>query len=225
MADLGSTRWPHIDGGLVVVPVGSVEQHGPHLPLTTDTTIAEAVAAGMSDAWIAPTLAYGASGEHEGFPGTVSLGGTALSTVIVEYGRSICRWADRVILVNGHGGNGSALADAVTLLRYEGRDVAWFPCWVPGGDAHAGRTETSLMLHIAPEQVIIEAAVVGNTDPIATLMECLASSGVRTVSPSGVLGDPTGATHAEGADLLVGLRQRLVSAVERWTPDDRGMLR
>lgn len=209
----------------MVVPVGSVEQHGPHLPLTTDTTIAVAVATGMSDAWIAPALSYGASGEHEGFPGTVSLGRTALSTVIVEYGRSICRWADRVIFVNGHGGNGFALADAATLLRYEGRDVAWFPCWVPGGDAHAGRTETSLMLHIAPEQVVIEAAVVGNTDPITALMERLTASGVASVSGSGVLGDPSGATPAEGADLLAGLRQRLVLAAQRWTPDDRGMLR
>ncbi|MBY6687817.1 mycofactocin biosynthesis peptidyl-dipeptidase MftE [Rhodococcus sp. BP-149] len=225
MADLGSARWPHIDGGLVVVPVGSVEQHGPHLPLNTDTVIAEAVAAGLSDAWIAPALAYGASGEHEGFPGTVSLGRTALRTVIVEYGRSICRWADRVIFVNGHGGNGSALVDAVTLLRYEGRDTAWFPCSVPGADAHAGRTETSLMLHIAPDQVGIESAVVGNTEPIAALMERLTASGVVSVSQSGVLGDPSGATCAEGADLLAALRQRFVAAVEQWTPDDRGLLR
>ncbi|MBY6537830.1 mycofactocin biosynthesis peptidyl-dipeptidase MftE [Rhodococcus sp. BP-349] len=225
MAELGSARWPHVDGGLVVVPVGSVEQHGPHLPLNTDTTIAEAVADGVSDAWIAPPLAYGSSGEHEGFPGTVSLGRTALSTILVEYGRSICRWADRVVFVNGHGGNGSALAEAVALLRYEGRDVAWFPCSIPGADAHAGRTETSLMLHIAPDQVVIEAAVVGNTDPVATLMEHMTVSGVMSVSSSGVLGDPSGATPAEGADLLAGLRQRFVSAVERWTPDDLGILR
>ena len=154
--------WPEIpDGALLVVPLGSTEQHGHHLPLGTDTSVAWAVAdaaAGAIDgSLLAPALAYGASGEHEDFPGTVSLGTEALTGLLVEYGRSAGRWAGRVLLVNGHGGNHDALRAAGTVLRAEGRDVAWFPCGVPGGDAHAGRTETSLMLHVEPEGVLGDA--------------------------------------------------------------------
>ena len=84
--------------------------------------------------------------------------------------RSACRWAGRVLVVNGHGGNLDALRSAVPLLRAEGRDVAWFPCGVPRGDAHAGRTETSLMLHVEPEGVLGERAVAGETTPIGELL-------------------------------------------------------
>ena len=125
--------------------------------MATDTAVASAVAGPPSRTWPAPcwrpALAYGASGEHEGFPGTVSIGTEALTTLLVEYGRSAGRWAGRLLVVNGHGGNLDALRTAVPLLRAEGRDVAWFPCGVPGGDAHAGRTETSLMLHVEPGAV------------------------------------------------------------------------
>jgi len=150
----------------VAVPLGAFEQHGPHLPLDTDTRIAEALARRLPGTVLAPSIAYGASGEHEGFPGTISIGSDALRTILVEYGRSACRWAERVVFVNGHGGNLETLISAVTLLRYEGREVAWLPCAVPGADAHAGRTETSLLLCLSPEVVDFARAEVGNTDPI-----------------------------------------------------------
>jgi mycofactocin precursor peptide peptidase len=149
---LGERVWPEIDGRpTLLVPVGSVEQHGPHLPLDTDTRIAAAVAvrAATGALFVAPPVAYGASGEHEGFSGTVSIGHEALRLLLVELGRSAARWAGRLVFVNGHGGNGSSLVEAVRLLRYEGRDAAWFAC-AAGGDAHAGRTETSLMLALDP---------------------------------------------------------------------------
>ncbi len=167
---LDDAVWPDLVSHVstVVVPVGSLEQHGPHLPLDTDTTIADAVSRALPHVLVAPPIAYGASGEHEGFPGTVSLGAEALETVLVEYGRSACRWADRVLFVNGHGGNGPALVKAVALLRYEARDVAWVPCAVPGADAHAGRTETSLLLHLSPGRVRLSRAEPGNTEPIAS---------------------------------------------------------
>ena len=110
------------------------------------------------------------------------------------------------------------------MLRAEGRDVAWFPCGVPGGDAHAGRTETSLMLHVEPEGVLGERAMAGDATPIADLLPRLRAEGVRAVSPTGVLGDPEGATAEEGAALLADLAQRLVGAVAAWDVDATGRL-
>lgn len=120
--DLAAIPSPALEGTAltVVVPVGSFEQHGPHLPLDTDTRIARAVAQALPDVVVAPAIEYGASGEHEGFAGTISIGAEAMETVVVEYGRSAFRWTKRVLFVNGHGGNGPALAKAVALLRYEG---------------------------------------------------------------------------------------------------------
>ncbi|WP_181784956.1 mycofactocin biosynthesis peptidyl-dipeptidase MftE, partial [Pseudonocardia pini] len=156
---IGALTWRDVHNGpppTLVVPVGSVEQHGPHLPLTTDLRVAERVAALVEDAdpglVLAPALAYGAAGEHEGFAGTVSIGHEGLKLLLVELGRSACRWAARVVFVNGHGGNVATLVEACALLRYEGRDVGWVPCAVRG-DAHAGRTETSVMLALAPDAV------------------------------------------------------------------------
>jgi creatinine amidohydrolase len=225
---LAGSVWPELTGApLVVVPLGSVEQHGSHLPLTTDTAVAAAVAeaaAGLlDDALLAPALTYGASGEHEDFPGTISIGTDALTGLLVEYGRSACRWAGRVLVVNGHGGNLDALRAAGTVLRAEGRDVAWFPCAPADGDAHAGRTETSLMLHVEPEAVRPDR-VAGETAPIRELMPRLRSGGVRAVSPTGVLGDPAGASAEEGAGLLNGLVGRLLAAASGWRVDPIGRL-
>jgi creatinine amidohydrolase len=128
-----------------------------------------------------------------------------------------------VLVVNGHGGNLDALRAAGTVLRAEGRDVAWFPCAPADGDAHAGRTETSLMLHVEPEAVRPDR-VAGETAPIAELMPTLRAGGVRAVSPTGVLGDPAGASAEEGAGLLNGLVGRLVAAASGWRVDPIGRL-
>ncbi len=227
MTALDGATWPELpQGPLLAVPLGSLEQHGPHLPLATDTVVAQAVLrAARLDAVVAPALAYGASGEHEGFPGTVSLGTDALTTVLVEYGRSACRWAGRLLVVNGHGGNLDALRSAVPLLRAEGRDAAWFPCGVPGGDAHAGRTETSLLSHVEPAAVRADRSVPGVTTPIGELLPRLRADGVRAVSPTGVLGDPAGASAEEGARLLADLAARLSDAVAAWDVGADGRLR
>ncbi|WNV75493.1 mycofactocin biosynthesis peptidyl-dipeptidase MftE [Geodermatophilus sp. DSM 44513] len=230
MTTLAGATWPDLpERPLLLVPLGAVEQHGHHLPLATDTTVACAVAEAAVDvldgALLAPALAYGASGEHEDFPGTVSLGTEALTGLLVEYGRSACRWAGRLVLVNGHGGNLDALRTAGARLRGEGREVGWFPCAPPGGDAHAGRTETSVMLHVEPDAVRIDRAVAGDTTPIAELFPRLRAEGVRAVSPTGVLGDPAGASAREGAALLEGLAGRLAAAVRGWDVDPSGRLR
>ncbi|MDH6678033.1 mycofactocin system creatininase family protein [Rhodococcus sp. LBL1] len=223
---LARTPWPDVprDDLTVAVPVGSLEQHGPHLPLDTDTRIASAVARALPGVACAPAIEYGASGEHEGFAGTISLGSAALELLLVEYGRSACRWARRVVFVNGHGGNGPALVKAVELLRYEGRDVAWLPCAVPGADAHAGRTETSLLLHLSPDDVAMDRAEPGNTAPIAELMPQLRAGGMLAATANGVLGDPTEASAEEGRTLFDALVERSRKAVSGWMPRPDGRL-
>ncbi len=230
LADLGECTSGRLSAteATLVVPVGSTEQHGPHLPLDTDTRIATAVAAEAArqlDFLTAPAIAYGAAGEHQGFPGTISIGTAALRTVLVEYGRSACDWARRVVFVNGHGGNADALRTAVTLLRQEGRDAAWCtPAVRQVADAHAGHTETSVLLHLSPHLVHTGECRPGNTEPLAALMPRMRVGGLRSVSESGVLGDPTTASAAEGERLFAEMVQDCVNRLRRWRPQDEGKL-
>ncbi len=179
---LGDATWPEVDGisrrgsddqapaPILLVPVGSTEQHGPHLPLATDTIIAEELAGRAihhtDGLMIGPTISVSASGEHADFPGTLSIGSTVMSSVIVELVRS-ADWAAGVVLVNGHGGNHEAVVDAVSTVTAEGRRaLAWWPTWPhrrDGGpaDLHAGRIETSMMLAIDPGLVRLERAAPG----------------------------------------------------------------
>jgi mycofactocin precursor peptide peptidase len=190
----------------VIVPLGSLEQHGPHLPLDTDTRIAVAVAAAVAarrpGVAVAPPLAFGASGEHDAFPGTVSIGTAALTDVLVELGRDVSRHWGALLLVNGHGGNRDAVSAALRRLDGEGKRCAAFSVSPRHGDAHAGRAETSMLLHLDPAAVRSEDAEPGETQPITELIGRLRNEGVRSVSPNGVLGDPAGATAAEGRRLI-----------------------
>jgi creatinine amidohydrolase len=205
---------------LLAVPLGSTEQHGPHLPLDTDTRIATALAAGLArrrdDVVVAPALPYGASGEHAGFPGTLSVGTPALELLLVELVRSASDLCRGTVLVCGHGGNRDAVDAATRRLRAEGRAVLGWMASVPGGDAHAGRTETSLMLALRPGLVRRARAAAGDSRPLAELMPRLRAGGLVAVSPNGVLGDPAGAGAAEGERLLAALLDDLVAAVAAW---------
>jgi mycofactocin precursor peptide peptidase len=218
--DLGSLTSAEVSpGALLVVPVGSTEQHGPHLPLSTDTDVAVALAGRLAarrqGVLVAPPVPYGSSGEHEGFAGTLSIGAAATELLLVELGRSaLPASAPRMLLVSAHGGNAGPVAAAVRLLRSEGRDVrAWSPRW--RGDAHAGRTETSVQLALDAGRVRPGPAA-GNTAPLAELMPALRSGGVRAVSSNGVLGDPTGASAAEGEALLAAATTDLCTLVDQW---------
>jgi mycofactocin precursor peptide peptidase len=231
-ARLDRATWPEVEDRIaaapttLLVPLGATEQHGPHLPLETDSTIAvalaETAAARIPGTVVAPVLAYGSSGEHQDFPGTLSIGAAATELVLVELGRSACETFDRLLFVNAHGGNAAPLATAVERLRHEGRDArAWAPRF--GGDAHAGRTETSLILALAergrpnpPIAPVRSTAVRGNDAPLGELIGRLRSEGVRAVSPSGVLGDSTGATGAEGRALLDAAIEDLCATLDAW---------
>ncbi|HEX3787378.1 MAG TPA: mycofactocin biosynthesis peptidyl-dipeptidase MftE [Pseudonocardiaceae bacterium] len=223
VADLA---WPEVGrraraGAILAVPVGSTEQHGPHLPLSTDTDIAvalcERLALARRDVLIAPPLAYGSSGEHAGFPGTLSIGQDALELLLVELGRSAAETFDHLLLVSAHGGNTEPVVRAVRRLRAESRDVCLFrPRW--DGDPHAGRPETAMQLALSPERVRMSLAVPGDRRPLTEVWPLLRSGGTRAVSESGILGDPTGATADQGESLLDTLTTALLQEVDTWCP-------
>lgn len=229
--DLGTrTSGADLRGATVLVPLGALEQHGAHLPLHTDSEVARAVCDTVAErltdrqVLVAATVAYGASGEHEDFPGTVSIGTEALVHLVVELVRSARRWSGPVVLVTGHGGNAEALDRAVAQLRRESHDVAWTSCAEPGWDAHAARAETSLLLALDPGTVRMDAAAPGPVEPVSALLPRLRAGGVAAVSPGGVLGDPRGASAAEGEDLLEQLVDRVTRQVWAGLVDEAGRL-
>jgi creatinine amidohydrolase len=220
---LGDLTWTEVRDSprIVLIPVGSLEQHGPHLPLDTDTRIATAIAEHVcelrEDLVVGPSVGIGASGEHAGFEGTLSIGTDALTTVLVELARSADAFAG-VVFVNGHGGNRDALLAARAILRLEARTViAWSPS-IPGGDAHAGRSETSILLAIDPECVRTDLMEAGATAPLDELLDDLQSGGVKSVSENGVLGDPTTATAEHGNELFLGLIADLALTIDKVFP-------
>lgn len=226
---LTELTWTEVpERSLLVVPLGSCEQHGPHLPFDTDLRIAEALvrelAGRRDDVVISPSITIGASGEHQSFPGTLSIGTLALETVVVELSRSALpppgsphpRPFEAVVFVNGHGGNIEGVERAVALLSDEGRDVlVWHPR-VPGGDSHAGRTETSMLLHLDPACVRTDRLEPGSTARWREIGPTVMAEGLAAVTPNGVLGDPTGATADEGAAVVRSLVDDLVETVAAW---------
>lgn len=223
---LADLSWPEIGqraaaGAVLAVPVGSTEQHGPHLPLSTDTDIAVALcdrlAAARPDVLVAPPISVGSSGEHAGFPGTLSIGHGALELLLVELARSASLTFGRLVVVSAHGGNAAPVARAAAELAQESRKVLLFqPRW--DGDPHAGHPETSIMLHLDPTRVHMDRAVPGDTRPLSEIWPQLRTAGVRAVSETGILGDPTGATAEAGRALLDALAAELISDATAWLP-------
>jgi mycofactocin precursor peptide peptidase len=222
---LGDATWLEVaaTGGtsLLAVPVGSLEQHGPHLPLDTDTRIAVEMATRLSrsrpDVVVAPAVAYGASGEHGAFPGTLLINHDVLADLLLELVRSARDAFAGVVVISAHGGNREGLAQLQERCRADGDPVLIWAAGVRGGDAHAGRTETSLMLAIDPEVVRMELAVAGSKEPLEALLPRLRAEGVRPISSSGVLGDPQGASAAEGESMFAAMTIELADALEaRW---------
>lgn len=214
---------------LALLPVGSYEQHGPHLPFTTDTQIAVAVceqAAHASreqgiDVELLPPLHVSASDEHLGFRGTLSIGTIVTADVLTSIARS-STWTRGIIIVNGHGGNADAITLARERLTHEAVTHAfWNVAGYADNDSHAGHAETSLMLHIAPGDVAMHRAEPGNIESLANLMPRMREAGVRAVSANGVLGDPRRATAEEGARLLTrnveALTTLIVELDRAWT--------
>ena len=228
---------------VLVQPIGAVEQHGPHLPLATDLIVAqaaaEAVAAEHDDLWLLPPLAYGKSNEHAWAPGTVWLSATTLLAVLDDVGRSLSTLpTKRLAFVNGHGGNTQLLAVACRELRlHHGLMTFVLHPSVPrdsGGSAptdvaedtelgmgiHAGRDETSLILHLRPELVDMTKAVACVPTALAANRHVRFGGDVgfgwlsSDLHASGVIGDPTTATAERGKQLFEAMVAHLGEAFE-----------
>ena len=204
-------------GTLLVVPLGSTEQHGPHLPLGTDTMVAnelcDRLAQRRDDVLVAPPLGIGASGEHQEFIGTISIGTDVLAAVLTEVVRSARSSFRGVVVVSGHGGNAAALARASTTAMREGDDLLCFSPSIDGGDAHAGRSETSMLLALDPSLVRQDEVVIGTLTPLSEIANELRDGRLKEVSPTGILGDPTAASLGEGRALLDMLSNQLCDLV------------
>lgn len=213
---------------IVLLPVGAVEQHGNHMPVGTDTMLAEGVALGVAekraDVLVAPPPWYGFSAHHLSLPGTLSLPSAALiaHTETVADG-IIANGFRRLILVNGHGGNGGVIdvmaADlghrhygrariaALTYFQLARDAIAALRESEVRGMGHACEFETAMMLHLRPELVKMERAVARYPDSGSAYLttDLLGAAKVRTytdfrdLSPSGTFGDPTLATPEKGA--------------------------
>jgi creatinine amidohydrolase len=224
----------HLAGGrgVVVLPVGALEQHGPHLPLSTDTLTAEAVAdrvAEALDALLLPTIGYGATWNMSGYPGTVTLRPDTVEALAIDIGTGVADAGARLlVVVNGDWGNRAPLASAAEVLRlptivlnHPGLDdaAALVRDSRPAapGLMHAEEIETSLVLAIAPELVQGTAAAVYPDFPPEFGAVPMRMHGF---SPSGVFGDPGPATAGKGTTMLDAIVAESLRVVERALEQD-----
>jgi creatinine amidohydrolase/Fe(II)-dependent formamide hydrolase-like protein len=226
--------------GVVILPVGAIEQHGPHLPTVTDTLIVtsllNAAMANLPDevkAWSLPPLNYGKSNEHTGFPGTISLSTTTLIAVLHDIAVSVkSAGFRRLAFINGHGGN-TALLDATARDIRAASGLMCF-CLHPGsfyGPAyevspeerrfgfHAGESETSLILALAPELVHMDKATKHYPDYPETETNLFFFGGAssawltRDWSQEGHFGDATLGTAEKGQALIETAVKQLVPLI------------
>lgn len=226
---------------IIIQPVGAVEQHGPHLPFITDLLIAESTANAIVDdrgdeldLWVLPPLGYSKSNEHAWSSGSIWLGPQTLLAMLDDIGRSVATLPSRkLVFLNGHGGNSSLLNVACRELRLHHGLLTFLmhPSVPPdqGGTStehelgmgiHAGRNETSMVLHLRPDLVDMAA---GTRNVPAGLAE---NERVRfggqvsfgwlsnDFGPDGHIGDPTGATPELGKTLFEGAVNNCGAALE-----------
>ena len=237
MRDFSHVAWPEVAvateaGALAVLAIGACEQHGAHLPLTTDTDMAHGVAgrvAGVLDALLLPPVAYGDAWNNEAFPGTLSLSPTTLRAVIDDIGQGLRRMGVRgLVIVNGHFGNREPIALAARALVAAGLPVLHLD--YPGmeilagevcdsapaapGFYHADEVETSIMLALRPAAVdMAKAAPEYPQFPPTFGIEPMQ---LRDFVHSGVFGDPRPATAAKGERLIEGIVAESLRLVGLW---------
>jgi creatinine amidohydrolase len=220
---------------VVVLPAGSIEQHGPHLPCAVDTIIAAGVVghalARLPDsvpAYALPPITYGKSDEHLHFPGTMTIEGETLLATVAAIGESVYRSGFRkLLIVNGHGGQPQVMEMAARELRLRHGDFVVLPhfTWrVPHVASrflsdrekrlamHAGHAETAIVMALAPDTVRMDRAV-ANYPPefgcptLSADGRPAAAWTARDFGPSGVIGDPLPATPEQGREILQSLAE------------------
>jgi creatinine amidohydrolase len=228
---------------VLVLPLGSVEQHGRHMPVGTDTMLAQAVAlaaAGKSDRTVVlPPPWYGFSAHHMRFPGTVTLRAETLIALCEDIVGSVVRHGfRRILIVNGHGGNGGVIdvlastlghrhygkarIAALTYFQLARDAIAALRKSKSGGMGHAGEFETAMVQHLRPDLVGIEDAATHYPDAGSAYLttDLLGASAVRVyhdfgdLSPSGTLGDPGLASPEAGAAFFVAVTDALAAFIE-----------
>lgn len=215
-----------------VLPIGAIEQHGPHLPIDTDLVIAERVARAAIDSvgesldcWLLPAIAYSKSDEHAWSPATIWVSARTLLSLLDDIGRSIARMGfGRLVLFNGHGGNSALLSVALREIRSATGLMTFLahPVVPPdrggvsgasigderGMGIHGGVDETSLMLALAPETVDMGAASRNVPEHLADNRFVRFGGSVpfgwlsNDFGPDGHIGDPTAASADYGAVLF-----------------------
>jgi creatinine amidohydrolase/Fe(II)-dependent formamide hydrolase-like protein len=240
---LRELTWPEAEKRLeevdvALLPVGSIEQHGPHLPLDSDAFDAEylghRVAEKCSDPkpLVLPLIPYGVSYHHEGFSGTISISPDTLSRLVYEIGMGAARQGiTKLLIINGHGGNSPALNFAAQMIN---RDAHIFTCVDTGetsdpdvdalaetpNDVHAGEIETSTTLAVRPDLVRMEKAHTFIPQFSSRYLNFTSKRRVNwyahtaRISPEGVLGDPTKASRDKGRRIWDLMIRNLVEFVE-----------
>jgi creatinine amidohydrolase len=238
MLDSDATAWPDVasvTGVVAVLPVGALEQHGPHLPLTTDTVLATGVArriASRIGGWLLPAVTYGEAWSAEGWPGTISVSPETLRAMVEDIGRGIARvGCFGLVIVNGHFGNRDPIALAsrtlagfgvrVQTLDYPGLEeaAAEFCTSKPAapGFYHADEVETSMMLALAPDSVRMDLAVAEY--PCFPDNFGAAPMQLSAFNRSGVFGDPLAANAATGELIIERIVDASVAAITAWRGD------
>ncbi|MBT8368343.1 MAG: creatininase family protein [Deltaproteobacteria bacterium] len=239
----GELTWREARGRIkkmdvALLPVGAVEQHGPHLPLDSDAFDADYLARRVAEACsdpkplVLPPIAYGVSYHHTDFAGTVSISNDTLATMVYEIGMSVSRNGIRkLVIINGHGGNSPALNYAAQMIN---RDARIFVCVDTGetsdvdiykivetpNDVHAGEIETSTSLAVRPQLVKMDKAKKHIPEFSNRYLDFTSKRGVlwyaytQKISTSGVMGDPTKASAAKGEKIWEIMIAHLVSLVE-----------
>ena len=239
----GELNWPDAEAlfkvvDIALLPVGAIEQHGPHLPLDTDAFdadyLAKRVAETCSDPrpLVLPLVPYGVSYHHDEFKGTISISNETLSRLVYDIGMAVAGHGIRkLVIINGHGGNDPALNFAAQMIN---RDARIFVCVDTGetsdvdieaivktnNDVHAGEIETSTTLAVRPELVHMERAESAVPEFSSKYLDFSSKRGInwyaytRRISDTGVMGDPTKSTAAKGDKIWTAMIAHLVAFVE-----------